>query len=82
MMRTLTDGVHWRGIGGPDDLSNIERSTFAKTLRDTVDETSDMTFEKLQGAAAARRGAGASGWHLYNFMLPELVEQPTPFLDE
>ena len=81
-MRQLTDGVHWRGIGGPDDTSNIERSSFAKALRDAVDQLLDRGFERLQGGAAAARGKGASGWHLYNCTIPSLVEQPTPHIDE
>jgi len=81
-MRQLTDGVHWRGIGGPHDLANVERSSFANAVREYNDQHSDLLFEKTKGAAASRRGAGASGWHLYNCALPALVERPTPHMDE
>ena len=81
-MRQLTDEVHWRGIGGPCDLANVERSSFATTIRERVEQHFDHVFEKIKGAAASKRGAGASGWHLYNYTLPALVERPTPHMDE
>lgn len=80
-MRQLTDEVHWRGIGGPDDMSKVLLVPFAAKVRE-LSEESDFVFERKKGSAASARGAGASGWHLYNFTLPELVEQPTPFVDE
>lgn len=75
-MRLLTDGVHWRGIGGPDDFTNVERSVFASNVRDEYDKCGAFTFEKIKGGAATRRGEGASGWHLYNVTLPSIVDGP------
>ena len=82
VMRQLTDEVHWRGIGGPYDLANVDRSTFAVSVREHIEQHSDHVFEKIKGAAAAARGKGASGWHMYNCTIPSLVEQPTPFVNE
>ena len=74
-MRRLTDGVHWRGIGGPDNFTNVERSVFATNVRNEYDKCAGASaFEKIKGAAATRRGEGASGWHLYNVTLPSIVD--------
>jgi len=75
--RQLTDGVHWRGIGAPDNLDNVERSAFAKTFRDAFEQATSLVFVRLQGGAAMRRGDGASGWHLYNTTLSSIVDTPT-----
>ena len=76
-MRRLTDGVHWRGIGGPDNFDNVERSPFAKTFRGAFEHATSLVFVRLQGGAAMRRGCGASGWHLYNMTLSSIVDTPT-----
>ena len=75
-MRLLTDGVHWRGIGGPDDFTNIERSVFASNVRKEYDQRGASAFFKQKGAAATRRCEGVSGWHLYNVTLPSIVDGP------
>ena len=81
-MRQLTDEVHWRGIGGPDDMSKVLLVPFAASVREHIEQHFDRVFERKKGSAAATRGKGASGWHLYNCTIPSLVEQPTPFVNE
>jgi hypothetical protein len=75
-MRQFTDGVHWRGIGAPDDTRNVERSEFARTVRDAVTQTTGRSFERLRGGSAMTRGPGASGWHIFNVALPQVVDAP------
>ena len=73
----MTDGVHWRGIGGPDNFTNVERSVFATNVRNEYDKRAGASeFDKIKGAKATRRGEGASGWHLYNMTLPSFVDKP------
>jgi hypothetical protein len=72
-MRKLTDDVTWFGVGGPKE--NAEKSTFAVTIRESA-ESKGFTFERKKGGAAALRGEGASGWHVYGYALPEIVDAP------
>ena len=75
-MHRFTDGVHWRGIGAPEDTHNVERSDFAKIVREAFTRTMGRSFERLRGGAAVTRGPGASGWHLFNTTLPKVVDAP------
>ena len=75
-MKSTTSGdVHWRGIGGPPDLLNVERSKFADAVRSEVHQQG-YTFERVKGAAAMARGEGASGYHIYGYTLPDCAKCP------
>jgi hypothetical protein len=74
-MQKLTDEVTWYGIGAPQGDAAIERSAFAGTVRQLIEEAG-YVFERKKGGAAATRGEGASGWHIWGWTLPELVDAP------
>ena len=73
-MRSLTDGVRWKGIGGPSDGASDK--TFAIRVREAVNKYhSDIKWEQKGGHSAAKRGTSA--WHIYNYELQRRVEAPT-----
>ena len=73
-MRSLTDGVRWKGIGGPSDGES--EKTFAQRVRETTDTNHPTTkWESVKGRAAAQRGTSA--YHIYNYELQRRVEAPT-----
>ena len=72
-MRSLTDGVRWKGIGGPSDGASDK--TFAIRVREAVNKYhSDIKWEQKGGHSAAKRGTSA--WHIYNYELQRRVEAP------
>ena len=80
-MRLLTTELRWAGIGGP--MTNFtEKGAFAERIKYLLKEGGMYAFERLRGATAQNRGPGASGFHINNVRLPEVHDQPTPFVTE